>query len=112
MRNAFTAIIVILCVTLSCNEKDKTIDVLAQIDSLVANGETDSAYQCITNMAHDALDTDEERAYYNLLLTKIVFTSDKTPSNDSLIDMSIKHYKSTGTMPNLPKLTIIKVDAL
>ena len=97
MRNAFTAIIVILCVTLSCNEKDKTID---------------SAYQCITNMAHDALDTDEERAYYNLLLTKIVFTSDKTPSNDSLIDMSIKHYKSTGTMPNLPKLTIIKVDAL
>lgn len=101
MRNAFTAIIVILCVTLSCNEKDKTIDVLAQIDSLVANGETDSAYQCITNMAHDALDTDEERAYYNLLLTRIVFTSDKTPSNDSLIDMSIKHYKSTGNNAKL-----------
>ena len=101
MRNAFTAIIVILCVTLSCNEKNKTIDVLAQIDSLVANNETDSAYQRITNMAHDALDTDEERAYYNLLLTKIIFTSDKTSSNDSLIDMSIKHYKSTGNNAKL-----------
>ncbi len=108
MRNAFTAIIVILCATLSCNEKDKTIDALVQIDSLVSNGETDSAYQRITNMSHKAPDTDEERAYYNLLLTKIIFASDKTLSNDSLIDVSIKHYKKTGNNAKLAEAYYLK----
>lgn len=101
MKNAFTAIIVILCTMLGCGNDGKTVDALTRIDSLIMDGKTDSAYQFITAITPEELNTDAKRAYYNLLFTKIIFVSDKTPSNDSLIDESIRHYEKTGNNAKL-----------
>ena len=74
---------------------------LVKIDSLLAEGKNDYAYHFISKYDAASFKNEEDRAYYNLLMTRAAIERELYPSSDSLINEAIHYYKITGDRERL-----------
>ena len=94
-----TTIIVTFCLVIlaaNCSDKSAVIRHFENIDSLNSKGQFDSAYNEVMKFNTKHLKTDEERAYYYLLKTEVLFMNAISIDNDSMIDFSINYYEKHG----------------
>ena len=91
----FTCITVLGCSCHSLSEK------LADAESLILAEKNDSAYQLLLSIGDESVSKPEDRAYYNLLKTRICLLVGKPLMSDSLIDASIAYYQQN---PNNERL--------
>ena len=90
-KKIFLAIVVFSAVC-GCGNRI-TSSKLSEIDSLVSAEKYDSAYHEVNKINPQSINSPDERAYYNLLLTQTsVLTYNPYPP-DSLIDFSISFYE-------------------
>ncbi len=71
------------------------------IDSLLAEGKNDYAYHFISKYDAASFPNEEDRAYYNLLMTRAAIEREFYPSSDSLINEAIRYYKIAGDKEKL-----------
>ena len=74
---------------------------LVKIDSLLAEGKNDYAYHFISKYDAASFQNEEDRAYYNLLMTRAAIEREFYPSSDSLINEAIRYYKNAGDKERL-----------
>ena len=74
---------------------------LVKIDSLLAEGKNDYAYHFISKYDAASFPNEEDRAYYNLLMTRTAIERGFYPSSDSLINEAIRYYKNAGDKEKL-----------
>ena len=74
---------------------------LVKIDSLLADGRNDYAYHFISKYDAASFPNEEDRAYYNLLMTRTAIERGFYPSSDSLINEAIRYYKNAGDKEKL-----------
>ena len=74
---------------------------LVKIDSLLAEGKNDYAYHFISKYDAASFPNEEDRAYYNLLMTRAAIEREFYPSSDSLINEAIRYYKIAGDKEKL-----------
>lgn len=89
-KKIFLAIVVFSAVC-GCGNRI-TSSKLSEIDSLVSAEKYDSAYHEVNKINPQSINSPEERAYYNLLLTQISCLTGNPYPPDSLIDFSISFY--------------------
>ena len=74
---------------------------LVKIESWLAEGRNDHAYYYISKYDAASFPNEEDRAYYNLLMTRATIERGLNPSSDSLINEAIRYYKLTGNTERL-----------
>ena len=74
---------------------------LVKIDSLLAEGRNDHAYHFISKYDAASFQKEDDRAYYNLLMTRAAIEREFYPSSDSLINEAIRYYKIAGDRERL-----------
>ncbi len=74
---------------------------LSEIDSLVNAEKFDTAYHEMNKIDQQSINSPEERAYYNLLLTQTSCLTGNPCPPDSLIDYSIAFYEKIGNKKKL-----------
>ena len=84
-----------------CSCGNKTQLQLATIDSLLDKELQDSAQRQMSIILPSTIHDDETRAYYNLLVTRLLYRENKPIRNDSLIDFSISYYRKSGNFARL-----------
>ena len=100
MSKNFIFISVVAFICCGCGHRIDSAD-LNRIDSLVSAEEYDSAYHEVLKINPQEIVNPEDKAHYNLLLTRTcVLTENQTPS-DSLIDFSISFYEKVGDKEHL-----------
>lgn len=99
-----SAIIIFYIVLIAgCNGHNTSImSQLEAIDSLAIKEEIDSAYILFEKINEDDLKSDEEKALYGILKTRMYVYKEFPITNDSLTDRSIEYYKRTGNKKRLP----------
>lgn len=111
MRNARTLLLtlstIILVIMAGCNNGASEAR-LAQIDSLIERRLDDSARAELSRIAQCDLKSKEDVAHYNLLKTNLSFRNGEVLPNDSMIDISIKHYRLSGDKGKLALSLYIK----
>ena len=90
-KKIFLAIVVFSAVC-GCGNRI-TSSKLSEIDSLVSAEKYDSAYHEVNKINPQSINSPEERAYYNLLLTQTSILTNNPYPPDSLIDFSISFYE-------------------
>jgi len=94
----FISVVAFICY--GCDHRIDSAD-LNRIDSLLSAEEYDSAYHEVLKINPQEIVNPEDKAHYNLLLTRTcVLTENQTPS-DSLIDFSISFYEKVGDKEHL-----------
>ncbi|MBQ9677718.1 MAG: hypothetical protein IJV44_06230 [Prevotella sp.] len=91
------AIAVSLC---GCENRSTSSD-LSKIDSLVSAEKYDSAYHEVLRINPQAFNSPEDKAHYNLLLTRTSMLTGHQYPSDSLIDFSISYYEKSNDIENL-----------
>ena len=89
-KKVFLAIVVFSTVC-GCGNRI-TSSKLSEIDSLVNAEKYDSAYHEVNKINPQSINSPDERAYYNLLLTQTSVLTNNPYPPDSLIDFSISFY--------------------
>ena len=74
---------------------------LVRIDSLLTEGKNGYAYHFISKYDAASFQKEDDRAYYNLLMTRAAIERGVYPSSDSLINEAIRYYKLTGNRERL-----------
>ena len=74
---------------------------LVKIDSLLTEGKVDYAYHFISKYDAASFQKEDDRAYYNLLMTRAAIERGGYLSSDSLINEAIRYYKIAGDKENL-----------
>ena len=82
----------LVALLMACGGKP-TAQELVEVDSLLAVEKNDSAYQIISSYDAAAFQNEDDRAYYNLLMTHAACVSLNFPASDSLINEAIRYYK-------------------
>lgn len=99
---AFIYIILSLSIlTISCKNDSRMMTLLESIDSLNHNGYYDSAYSELVKITPKDITGDGEKAYYDLLKTKVTLINDQMPESDSAINFCIKHYERNNDKRHL-----------
>lgn len=84
-------IVILSTINITGCQKSKTIVKLTEVDSLLNREQQDSAVALIKTIQSSLL-SDEEKAYHNLLETRILYRKDSIPENDDMIDQAIEYY--------------------
>lgn len=95
-----TTFISILAIMAGCTQGTSEAR-LAQIDSLLERKLYDSARAELSRIAPSDLKSEEDIAHYNLQKTNLCFRNGEVLPNDSMIDISIKHYRQNGDKQKL-----------
>lgn len=102
-----TTFISILAIMAGCTQGTSEAR-LAQIDSLLERKLYDSARAELSRIAPSDLKSEEDIAHYNLQKTNLCFRNGEVLPNDSMIDISIKHYRQNGDKQKLALSLYIK----
>lgn len=84
----------------SCNDKSQVYRRMTLIDSLTYRNMVDSAYYELSKIKNVRM-SDEENAYYGILLTRVKYMQRNPLVSDSLVNQSIVYYKGTGELDKL-----------
>ena len=74
---------------------------LVKIESWLTKGKVDYAYHFISKYDATSFQKEDDRAYYNLLMTRAAIERGIYPLSDSLINEAIRYYKLTGNRERL-----------
>ena len=74
---------------------------LVKINSWLTEGKNDYAYHFISKYDAASFQKEDDRAYYNLLMTRAAIERGFYPSSDSLINEAIRYYKQIGNRERL-----------
>lgn len=102
-----TTFISILAIMAGCTQGTSEAR-LAQIDSLLERKLYDSARAELSRIAPSDLKSEEDIAHYNLQKTNLCFRNGEVLPNDSMIDISIKHYRQNGDKQKLARSLYFK----
>lgn len=102
----FTIFIVFL--SASCENNHGIHESLASVDSLLSDAKYDSAYKRLTIISKDEINSEKDKAYYNLLETQCLFCLYKPISSDSAINYSIEFYKDKKDKQRLARALYYK----
>ncbi len=102
----FTIFIVFL--SASCENNHGIHESLASVDSLLSDAKYDSAYKRLTIISKDEINSEKDKAYYNLLETQCLFCLYKPISSDSAINYSIEFYKNKKDKQRLARALYYK----
>ncbi|MCI1247230.1 MAG: hypothetical protein LKG14_07620 [Prevotella sp.] len=94
-------ILIVPIVFCLCSCVNRTRRQLVRVDSLLNNEQQDSAQDLVRRIPPTSIHNDEVKAYYNLLLTRLLYRENQQIKNDSLIDFSINYYQKTGNSAKL-----------
>ena len=97
-NNIILSVVAFICC--GCGHRIDSAD-LNRIDSLVSAERYDSAYQEVQKINPQTIVNPEDKAHYNLLLTRTSILTDHTCPSDSLIDSSISFYEKVGDKEHL-----------
>ena len=104
----FTAI-AIVCIALCLYRNNETAYAnIAKIDTLLAQGKTDSAYQALTKVRKGGIQSESEQAYYNLLKAEIMFRKSIAPPEYTGINQSISFYGKAKDYRKLARAYYVK----
>lgn len=84
--------IVIINMVIGCGRRAVSEE-LTEADSLIMAEKNDSAYQLLSGINERNLVSDEDKAYYYLLLTQACYKTNRDTPSDSCIDYSISYYE-------------------
>ena len=96
MRNTAIAVLVVLSAFISCGRDSGVMDELRRIHAVAITENYDSAYNMFAVIAPSSLKTDDEKALYGILRTRLYIGRDIPLGGDSLIDFSISYYEKQG----------------
>ena len=94
------SLLTFVSILLSCDGWP-TSQPLVKIDSWLTEGENDYAYYYISKYDAASFLKEEDRAYYNLLMTRATIERGLNPPSDSLINEAIRYYKIAGDRERL-----------
>ena len=97
-NNIILSVVAFICC--GCGHRIDSAD-LNRIDSLVSAERYDSAYQEVQKINPQAIVNPEDKAHYNLLLTRTSILTEKQTPSDSIIDFSISFYEKKGDKEHL-----------
>ena len=90
----------IVSILISCDGWP-TSQPLVKIESWLTKGKVDYAYHFISKYDATSFQKEDDRAYYNLLMTRAAIERGVYPSSDSLINEAIRYYKLTNNRERL-----------
>ncbi len=96
MRNTAIAVLVVLSAFFSCGNDSGVMDELRRIHAVAITENYDSAYNMFAGIAPGDLRSDDEKALYGILRTRLYIGRDIPLGGDSLIDFSISYYEKHG----------------
>ena len=108
MKSKLFAFFFLLAVTAGCVGGSRTYKRMVMADSLIMNEKEDAAMEILGAISNGDLKTEDERAYYNLLVTCARFRLYLPISSDSVLDESITYYKQTGNKEKLARALYYK----
>jgi tetratricopeptide (TPR) repeat protein len=85
---------------------------LAEVDSLILSEQQDSAYNLLQTIKESDLDTDQDKAYYQLLTVQTSILTKRYFKSDSLIDAVIGFYQQSEDIPKLANAYYYKANSL
>jgi hypothetical protein len=94
------SLLTFVSILLSCDGWP-TSQPLVKIESWLAEGRNDHAYYYISKYDAASFQKEEDRAYYNLLMTRATIERGLNPPSDSLINEAIRYYKIAGDRERL-----------
>ena len=104
--------LVIISAILLCGCGNQSIShKLSVIDSLVSAESYDSAYYEVMTINPETFNSSEDKAHYNLLLTRACCLTGKTLPPDSIIDYSIAFYEKSNQKEKLCDAYYYKAEA-
>lgn len=104
--------LVIISAILLCGCGNQSIShKLSVIDSLVSAENYDSAYYEVMTINPETFNSSEDKAHYNLLLTRACCLTGKTLPPDSIIDYSIAFYEKSNQKEKLCDAYYYKAEA-
>ena len=95
MKNLQTKLIIIILFLCACHTKDAMYYKLVEVDTLLGYYNDSCAKKIIDGIKPDMLNN-EDKAYYNLLFTRLCYIKKIKQTNDSLINFSIDYYAKKG----------------
>ena len=99
-RKKILWILALVSMLISCDGWPTSLP-LEKIESWLAEGRNDHAYYYISKYDAASFQKEQDRAYYNLLMTRATIERGLNPSSDSLINEAIRYYKLTGNTERL-----------
>ncbi len=96
MKNLKTELIILIFFLCACNAKDAIYYKLVEVDTLLSCYNDSCAKKALDAIKPDMIKNNENRAYYNLLLTRYNYCEKIAVKNDSLINFSIDYYTKNG----------------
>ena len=93
MKN--TVILFLVILFFGCTEKGQLNQRLVEIDTLLLREKPDSAKLLLDKIPSSSLQSDEEKAYYYMLLTHTKYWLYEPIKSDSLINFSVDYYSKT-----------------
>lgn len=101
--------IVTLVVLLSgCSERGRVFSRLVEADSLLSKEKPDSARLLLDAISPSVLQTDEEKAYYYMLLAHAKYWLYETTASDSVVAFSVDYYTKTKDEEKLARALYYK----
>lgn len=76
---------------------DSTYRTLVQVDSALVAGHLDSALVMMSGIDTSKISSDDERAYFFLMRTQLLYRTNRPMSDSSDIDMCVSHYSGKGS---------------
>lgn len=89
-----------------------TLSQLVEVDSLINSEQQDSAYNLLQTIKESDLDTDQDKAYYQLLTVQTSILTKRYFKSDSLIDAVIGFYQQSEDIPKLANAYYYKANSL
>ena len=99
-KKKILSLLTFVSILLSCDGWP-TSQPLVKIESWLAEGRNDHAYYYISKYDAASFQKEEDRAYYNLLMTRATIERGLNPPSDSLINEAIRYYKIAGDRERL-----------
>ena len=101
--------IVTLVILLSgCSERGRVFSRLVEADSLLSKEKPDSARLLLDAISPSVLQTDEEKAYYYMLLAHAKYWLYETTASDSVVAFSVDYYTKTKDEEKLARALYYK----
>lgn len=108
MKHILPFLFLIVTIVTACNSHSLTYKKLEKADSLFMNDKDSAALEMLTSISNDKLKTEEERAYYDLLLTSTRYRLRLITDKDTLNKVCIEYYRRTDDKEKLARALYYK----
>ena len=83
-------ILLLLYSVASCTKSNIT-EKLSRVDSLVVLEKYDSAFSLLSEIKEPSIESEADKAHYNLILTQVSYLVNKPLASDSILELSMTY---------------------